>query len=145
VQSGSSLRAHAAATARTRNAELLLKQLGIPKERIPDLQKLAWQEILEAQVAIGGAAPGTGFAPVIDGKYLPHDPFDPVAAAGVRGDSADRLDDAGSMRPLGLTNFDLDDRRPEENAGALRRQGRSRVRAVSQALSAEVGVPWCRR
>jgi para-nitrobenzyl esterase len=107
VQSGSSLRLTPRDRA-TRNAELLLKQLNIPKERIPDLQKLAWQEILEAQVAIGAAAPGTGFAPVIDGKYLPHDPFDPVAppeSAEIPLIVSTTLEDAA----LGLTNFDLDD------------------------------------
>jgi len=107
VQSGSSLRLTPRDRA-TRNAEMLLKQLGLSKERIPDLQKLAWQQILEAQVAIGGAAPGTGFAPVIDGKYLSHDPFDPVAppeSAEIPLIVSTTLEDAA----LGLTNFDLDD------------------------------------
>jgi para-nitrobenzyl esterase len=107
VQSGSSLRLTPRDRA-TRNAEVLLKQLGLSKERIPDLQKLPWQQILEAQVAAVLAAPGTGFAPVIDGKYLPHDPFDPVAppeSAEIPLIVSTTLEDAA----LSLTNFDLDD------------------------------------
>jgi para-nitrobenzyl esterase len=107
VQSGSALKLTPRDRA-TRNAEVLLQQLGVSKQRIPDLQKLAWQQILEAQVAAGLAAPGTGFAPVIDGKYLPHDPFDPVAppeSAEIPLIVSTTLEDAA----LSLTNFDLDD------------------------------------
>jgi para-nitrobenzyl esterase len=107
VQSGSALKLTPRDRA-TRNAEVLLNQLGITKERIADLQKLPWQQILEAQVASGQAAPGTGFAPVIDGKYLPHDPFDPAAppeSAEIPLIVSTTLEDAA----LSLTNFDLDD------------------------------------
>jgi para-nitrobenzyl esterase len=92
----------------TRNAEVLLKELNISKQKIGDLQKISWQQILEAQVAAGQSAPGTGFSPVIDGKYLPHDPFDPVAppeSAEVPLIVSTTLEDAA----LGLTNFDLND------------------------------------
>jgi para-nitrobenzyl esterase len=105
VQSGSMLKFVARERA-TQNAEALLKQLGIPKSRIADLQKLAWQQILEAQVAAAAASPGLGAGPVLDGKYLTHDPFDPAAPP----ESADiplivstTLEDAA----LGLTNFTL--------------------------------------
>jgi para-nitrobenzyl esterase len=105
VQSGSSLRLTPTDRA-TRATEVLLKQLNIPKERITDLQKISWQQLLEAQVAASAAVPGTGFSPVLDGKYLSHHPFDPVAPP----ESADiplivstTLEDAA----LGLTNFDL--------------------------------------
>jgi para-nitrobenzyl esterase len=105
VQSGSLLKFVPRDRA-TQNAEALLKQLGIPKSRSADLQKVSWQQLLEAQLAAGAGAPGLGNGPVLDGKYLTHDPFDPAAP----GESAEiplivstTLEDAA----LGLTNFNL--------------------------------------
>ena len=104
VQSGSTLRAGTREQG-TKAAEALLAKLGISKGNFADLQKISWQQILDAQtsLALGGA-----FVPVVDGKILPHHPFDPVAPA----ESADvpviistTLEDAA----LALTNFDLDD------------------------------------
>jgi para-nitrobenzyl esterase len=80
VQSGSLLK-FASRERATQNTELLLKQLGIAKGRITDLQKLPWQQLLEAQIAVSAAAPGLGGTPVLDGEYLTHDAFDPVAPA----------------------------------------------------------------
>jgi para-nitrobenzyl esterase len=101
VQSGSSLRLGTAETG-TKAAEALLAKLGIAKTRIPDLQKVSWQQLLEAQTGI------TGFSPVIGGAVMPHHPFDPVAPP----ESVDvpmiiswTLEDAA----LGLTNFNLDE------------------------------------
>ncbi|MBS1788336.1 MAG: carboxylesterase/lipase family protein [Acidobacteria bacterium] len=101
VQSGSSLRFTTRETA-TKAAEQLLAKLEIPKTRIPDIQKVSWQQLLEAQTGIAG------FAPVMDGAILPHHPFDPVAPS----ESADvpmiistTLEDAA----LSLTNFNLDE------------------------------------
>jgi len=105
VQSGSMLRygpkAHAA-----ENAEKLLKQLGLSRANAADIQKKSWQEILEAQVAL--ASQGVGFSPVMDGKYLTHDPFDgkaPEESADVPIIVSSMLEDAA----LRLTNFTLDD------------------------------------
>ncbi len=105
VQSGSLLKLTPRDRA-TRITEALLKQLDIPKTRIADLQKVSWQQLLEAQVAAGAAAPGLSASPVLDGKYFTHDPFDPSAPA----ESAQvplivstALEDAA----LGLTNFTL--------------------------------------
>lgn len=105
VQSGSLLKLTPRDRA-TRITEALLKQLDIPKTRIADLQKVSWQQLLEAQVAAGAAAPGLSASPVLDGKYFTHDPFDPTAPA----ESAQvplivstALEDAA----LGLTNFTL--------------------------------------
>src|SRR5215467_465554 len=101
VQSGSSLRLTTREQG-TRIAEALLAKLNIPKSRLTDLQKVSWQDLLEAQTGIAG------FAPVVDGEIIPHHPFDPVAPA----ESADvpmiistTLEDAA----LSLTNFNLDD------------------------------------
>jgi para-nitrobenzyl esterase len=105
VQSGSALKLTPRDRA-TRSAEALLKQLGITKARIGDLQKITWQQILEAQVAASRATPGTGFSPVVDGKYLPHEPFDlaaPPESAEVPLIVSSTLEDSA----LSLTNFDL--------------------------------------
>jgi para-nitrobenzyl esterase len=104
VQSGSSLRSVTRERG-TRSAELLLRELGIPKERIADIQKVSWQQLLEAQAALGASA---GFSPVLDGKFLPHHPFDPAApaeSASVPLIVSTTLEDAA----LALTNFDLDE------------------------------------
>jgi para-nitrobenzyl esterase len=105
VQSGSMLKFVARDRATTL-AEALLKQLEIPKSRIAELQKISWQQLLEAQVATGGAGPGLGAGPVLDGKYLTHDPFDPAAppeSAAIPLIVSTTLEDAA----LGLTNFTL--------------------------------------
>ena len=101
VQSGSSLR-FTTREAATRAAEQLLTKLNIPKTRIPDLQRITWQQLLEAQTGIAG------FSPVMEGTYLPHHPFDPVAppeSADVPMIISSTLEDAA----LSLTNFGLDE------------------------------------
>src|SRR5207302_7479531 len=65
--------------------------------------KVQWQQILEAQTALGGTA---SFTPVVDGTVLPHHPFDPTAppeSAGVPVIISTTLEDAA----LALTNFEL--------------------------------------
>jgi para-nitrobenzyl esterase len=102
IQSGSSIRS-ATREAATKSAELLLGKLGVAKSNIADIQKLPWQQILEAQTALAGSA---AFAPVVDGAILPHHPFDPVAppeSADVPIIISNTLEDAA----LRLTNFDL--------------------------------------
>jgi para-nitrobenzyl esterase len=106
VQSGSTLRLTTREQA-TKNAEQLLAKLEIPKTQIADIQKISWQQLLEAQAAVAPGLAG-GFAPVVDGTVLPHHPFDPVAPP----ESADipvmistTLEDAA----LALTNFDLNE------------------------------------
>jgi para-nitrobenzyl esterase len=105
VQSGSLLKLTPRDRA-TQYAEALLKQLGIAKSRIADLQKISWQQLLEAQVAVSAATPTLGAAPVVDGKYLTHDPFDPAApieSAEIPLIVSTTLEDAA----LSLTNFNL--------------------------------------
>ncbi len=101
IQSGSTIRSQTREQG-TKSAEALLAKLGINKSNIADLQKLPWQQILEAQTSITGAA----FSPVVDGKILPHHPFDPTAppeSADVPIIISNTLEDAA----LRLTNFDL--------------------------------------
>jgi para-nitrobenzyl esterase len=102
VQSGSTIRS-ATREAGTRSAEALLAKLGIAKGSIADIQKLSWQQILEAQTSLGATA---SFSPVVDGTVLPHHPFDPAAppeSADVPVIISTTLEDAA----LALTNFDL--------------------------------------
>jgi len=102
VQSGSSLRSATRETA-TKSAEALLGKLGIAKSNIADIQKVSWQQILEAQTSLGTTA---SFTPVVDGHVLPHHPFDPAAppeSADVPVIISTTLEDAA----LRLTNFDL--------------------------------------
>jgi len=103
VQSGSTLRLAEEAAA-AKSAETLLQKLGLPKNRIADIQKISWEQLLQAQSESTGAA----FTPVMDGKYLPHHPFDPTAPAESRDVPviiSTTLEDAA----LRLTNWDLSD------------------------------------
>ena len=102
IQSGSTIRS-ATREQGTKSAELLLAKLGIDKGNIAAIQKLPWQQILEAQTSLG---PTAGFTPVVDGTILPHHPFDPTAppeSADVPVIISNTLEDAA----LRLTNFDL--------------------------------------
>jgi para-nitrobenzyl esterase len=56
---------------------MLLKALDIPKARAAELQNVPFEAIMDAQLSFRGK-PGE-FKPVVDGHYLPHDPFDPAA------------------------------------------------------------------
>jgi para-nitrobenzyl esterase len=102
VQSGSTIRSATRESA-TKSAEALLAKLGIAKGNIADIQKVSWQQILEAQTALGATA---SFTPVVDGKILPHHPFDPTAppeSADVPVIISTTLEDAA----LALVNWDL--------------------------------------
>ena len=101
VQSGSTLRLIADADAE-KSADLFLEKLGVPRNRIADIQRLSWEQLLQAQVEATGAT----FTPVVDGRYLPHHPFDPAAPPESRDVPviiATTLEDAA----LRLTNWDL--------------------------------------
>ncbi|HEV3059835.1 MAG TPA: carboxylesterase family protein [Vicinamibacterales bacterium] len=104
VQSGSTLRLISDADAE-KSADLFLKKLGVARNRVADLQRLPWEQLLQAQTEATGAV----FTPVVDGKYLPHHPFDPSAPPESRDVPviiATTLEDAA----LRLTNWDLTDR-----------------------------------
>jgi para-nitrobenzyl esterase len=86
-----------------KSADQFLKKLGLARNRIADIQRLPWEQLLEAQAGIN-----PGFTPVIDGAYLPHHPFDPAAPAESRDVPviiSTTLEDAA----LRLTNWDLND------------------------------------
>ena len=103
VQSGSLLR-HLSREDGARVADAFIRNLGLSKSRVADIQGLPWTRLLTAQTEVGAH----GFAPVLDGRTLVRDPFDPDAPS----ESADvpliistTLDDAG----LFFFNFALDE------------------------------------
>lgn len=107
VQSGSQLKLMSRETAGER-AGKMLKHLGLDKTRIGDLQKLGWEQILDAQIAVAGTGLANGFAPVVDGTVIPRHPFDPTApevSADVPLIVSTALDEAALL----LTNFNLDE------------------------------------
>jgi para-nitrobenzyl esterase len=107
VQSGSTLRL-VTREAGASSAEKLLKQLSLDKSRIADIQKLSWEQILDAQNAIAGGGAGGPFSPVVDGKVLPRHPFDPDAPA-ISADVPMIISTVLDEAALVLTNFDLDE------------------------------------
>ncbi len=64
----------------TRNAEQLLKELGVSAKDKDRLHSLTAAQIIEANAKIN-SNPLQGWAPVVDGHVLPNHPFDPVAPA----------------------------------------------------------------
>jgi para-nitrobenzyl esterase len=74
IQSGPGLTG-ADPEAATASAESLLEELGLETDELDQLQQVPVQEMLDAISAISGS-----FSPVVDGYYLPTNPFDPVAA-----------------------------------------------------------------
>jgi para-nitrobenzyl esterase len=103
VQSGSLLRFQTREEA-ARASHAFVAALGLTKDTFAHIRKLPWQRLLAAQAAVGAHA----FAPVLDGRYLPHHPCDPAAPE----ESADvplivstTTDDAS----LFFANFDLDE------------------------------------
>jgi para-nitrobenzyl esterase len=72
-QSGASIKGVSRANA-TRSAQALLTKLNLKPDQLDLLQNIPFDKLGEA---IRG--PGMNFGPVVDGKTLPHDPFDPTA------------------------------------------------------------------
>lgn len=111
VQSGSSLRLAEPETA-TKNADALLKALGISKKNIPRLQRLPFTQILAAQASLGLDV--ARFSPVIGSDVLPHHPFHPTApeeSARIPVIIGTTLDDAAII----LTNFNLNEAELKQN------------------------------
>jgi para-nitrobenzyl esterase len=75
VESGAAVRGVPADTA-NKSAEAFLAKLNLKPSQIDELQKLSVDQLLAA-TAPGG--PQLALAPVVDGRTLPTDPFDPVA------------------------------------------------------------------
>lgn len=98
IQSGSTIRlAHHEAA--TKSAEQLLSKLGLDKSRVSDLQSMPFEKL----IAAGGVA-----GPMVDGKIIQRDPFDPTApevSAQIPVIIGTAREDAG----LRMTDWDLDE------------------------------------
>src|SRR6185437_5471476 len=76
VESGADVRGVSRERA-NQTAEMYLKRLGLTRARLDELQQLPFERL----IAVTGrnAGPPLALAPVVDGRSLPTDPFDPVA------------------------------------------------------------------
>jgi para-nitrobenzyl esterase len=95
-----------------KNAEAILKALGVDKKNIANLQKLPFSTIMAAQASL--PLEFNRFSPVIGNEILPHHPFHPTAppeSADVPVIISTTLDDAA----LNLTNFDLTESELKQN------------------------------
>ena len=104
-------------------AKKLLDLLQIAPGKAADLRNVPWQELLAATAKVGG-----DFSPVVDGTWLPHQPFDPAApaeSASVPMIVGTTLEDSG----LWLSNFNLDE-------AGLKRILAARVGAQADAVYA---------
>jgi para-nitrobenzyl esterase len=80
IESGSALKG-ISRDAANKTTGLILEKLSLQKDQIDELQKLPVERLLSA-IDTRGAAPGTpslALGPVVDGRSLLRDPFDPVA------------------------------------------------------------------
>jgi para-nitrobenzyl esterase len=80
IESGSALKGIQREEA-NKTAELILAKLNLQKDRVDELQKLSVERLLSA-IDSRGSAPGAAplaLGPVVDGRSLPRDPFDPAA------------------------------------------------------------------
>lgn len=82
VQSGSAVTGVPRAAA-TKSAEALMGRLGLKPNQIEELQKMPIEQLVGGMQARtgGGGGGGLALAPVVDGRSLPADPFDPTAPA----------------------------------------------------------------
>ena len=82
AQSGAAVTSTARAQA-VRTTEQVLQRLKIAPAELDKLQSVPMQELLNVMRPPAGAPPGPGgglnFGPVVDGKSLPSNPFDPTA------------------------------------------------------------------
>jgi len=80
IESGSALKGISREAA-NKTTEQILAKLSLQKDQVDELQKLPVERLLSA-IDTRGSAPGTAplaLGPVVDGRSLPRDPFDPTA------------------------------------------------------------------
>ena len=80
IMSGPGLKMGARADAAALS-ERVLANLGIAKTDAHKLQSVPIAALMTAAAAEGGARPGVSLGPLVDGRALPTNPFDPVAPA----------------------------------------------------------------
>jgi para-nitrobenzyl esterase len=78
VQSGAAVRG-VAPEAASRSAEMYLERLHLKPSQVEQLQSIPFEQLIAVTAASAG--PPLTFAPVVDGRSLPVNPFDPVAPA----------------------------------------------------------------
>jgi para-nitrobenzyl esterase len=114
VQSGSVVRGNPPAVA-TRHAEWVLDHLGLPAGRIAELEAIPLDRLMDAatsvlkRVSVPGENP---FAPVVDRRSLPRDPFEPDApaiTAAIPMLIGTTKDESRMLLAGDVTNFDLND------------------------------------
>ena len=138
AQSGSAVTSMPASAA-TESAEALMSRLGLKRNQVDDLQRLPMQQLLDAIPAPnrggerggrGRGGPGAGFnaAPVVDGKSLPRNVFDPTATD----ISANVPLLIGSTETEVTWNVDTDYTPPVDDA-ALRERIRKTLRSADDA------------
>jgi len=111
IQSGSALRLMEREQG-VKNAEAILKALGIDKKNTATLQKLPFSTIVAAQASL--PLDITRFSPIIGNDILPHHPFHlaaPPESADIPVIISTTLDDAA----IALTNFDLTESQLKQN------------------------------
>jgi para-nitrobenzyl esterase len=114
VQSGSVVRGNPPAIA-TRHAEWVLNHLGLTPARIGELESLPLDRLMDAatmvlkRVGVPGENP---FGPVVDGRSLPRDPFEPDApaiSAAIPMLIGTTKDESRMLLAGDVGNFDLDE------------------------------------
>lgn len=79
IESGASLRG-VPRDAANKSTEAFLAKVGLKRNQIDELQKMPMGRLIQATKGNGMFGdPALRFAPVVDGKSLPHNPFDPTA------------------------------------------------------------------
>ena len=78
IESGAALRGGPRDTA-SKAAEAVFKALGISNGQGHELQKVPLDKLMAATAGGTGGGRGLGYGPVVDGKVLPTNPFEPVA------------------------------------------------------------------
>ncbi|MGB6942547.1 MAG: carboxylesterase family protein, partial [Bryobacteraceae bacterium] len=79
IESGASIRG-IPRDAANKSTEAFLAKVGLKPNQIDELQRLPVDRLLQAMAGGGPASvPGLRFGPVVDGKTLPANPFDPTA------------------------------------------------------------------
>ncbi|HME07588.1 MAG TPA: carboxylesterase family protein [Bryobacteraceae bacterium] len=101
--------------AATRNAKILMQELGISGSQPAALQEVPYLKFLEAQGAAMKKTGGMGFIPVVDGKVIPQDPFEP-AASEVSKDVPMIIGTMLGESALSMSNYNLDEAGLEEFA-----------------------------
>ena len=128
IQSGPGLRGVERADA-SETAERLMTALGLKTNEVDKLQQIPAQQVLDGlnRMPPGRRRPGSvgdpmgaimSFAPVVDGKYLPAHPFDPVAAPS----GADVPVIVGTNKDEGATFLAADPRRRRLSEAELRQR-----------------------